>query len=171
MSNDDAWDPEALRWLARETFLTEGNSYGCAETVLVVLKYAYDLPAPADSAPAMALNGGVAWSGGVCGTLSGAALAVGALAGRRIADHHLAKTVARQIIDELLLAFEDHFGSVTCGALVGDIRGPEAHARFIASGVWRDSCMRQIEFVVTRLGPLADRDVWQAKVDALQRAE
>ena len=50
---------------------------------------------PLDAAAAMALNGGVAYSGGVCGAISGAALAVGILAERRIDDHRGAKRVAR----------------------------------------------------------------------------
>ena len=76
---------------ARELFLDESNTYGCAETVLIVLKETYGLPDASDSAPAMALNGGLAYSGGPCGAVSGAALAIGQLAAQRIrAGHTLA---------------------------------------------------------------------------------
>ena len=57
----------------------------------MVLKTAYGLDDPMDPSPAIALNGGVGWSGGMCGSLTGAALAVGMLAERRIHDHARAK--------------------------------------------------------------------------------
>ncbi|HEX9977785.1 MAG TPA: hypothetical protein VGB41_04065, partial [Acidimicrobiia bacterium] len=41
------------------------------------------------------------------------------------------------------------------------------HAAFIASGIWRDVCMRQIEYAVGVLGPLVDPAVWQAEMDRL----
>ena len=43
----------------------------------MVLKAAYGLDDPMDPAAAVALNGGVAYSGGLCGAITGAALAVG----------------------------------------------------------------------------------------------
>ena len=62
---------------AREYFLRPDNLYGCAETTFMALKEAYGLPHAADSSAAMALNGGIAYSGGLCGAITGAALAVG----------------------------------------------------------------------------------------------
>jgi hypothetical protein len=79
---------------ARGYFLREDNLYGCAETTLMVLKEAFGLPEPEDSSAAMALNGGVAYAGAICGALSGAAMAAGLLAGRRISDHKQAKRAA-----------------------------------------------------------------------------
>ena len=72
--------------IARQLFLRDDNHYGCAETSLVALQRAYGLPNADDSSSAMALNGGVAYSGGVCGAISGAAMAVGRLAEQRIGD-------------------------------------------------------------------------------------
>ena len=53
----------------------------------MVLKEAFGLPDPLDPSAAMTLNGGVAYSGGVCGAISGASLAVGLLASRRFKSH------------------------------------------------------------------------------------
>lgn len=159
-----------LRQLARDTFLTETNTYGCAETALVVLKQAYHLPEPADSTMAMALNGGVGWWGNVCGAVSGAALAVGMLAGQRIAGHRRAKRIARRLISRLMAEFEQEFGTIQCSELIQlDIRQPEQHAQFITSGVWRDTCMRQIEFVISRLHALQDETVWQETLRELEK--
>lgn len=148
---------------ARDLFLTEENEYGCAETTYIVLKRAFDLPDADDSSPAMALNGGVAYGGGVCGAISGAALAVGQLAGRRIVDHNEAKTAARELVMDLMDRFETEFGSTTCRGLLGiDLREPGEHDRFIESGVWQTKCMAQIEFAVQLLEGLDTDANWAA---------
>ena len=140
---------------ARETFLTEDNEHGCAETTYIVLKRAFELAGADDSSAAMALNGGVAYGGGVCGAISGAALAVGELAGRQIDDHSQAKTTARELVMDLMDRFEAEFGSTTCRGLLGiDLRKPGEHDRFIESGVWQTNCMAQIEFAVQHLAEL-----------------
>lgn len=148
--------------LARATFLTEENIYGCAETTLVVLQQAFGLPEATDSSPAMALNGGVAWRGGICGAISGAAMAVGRLAGQRIADHKEAKRVARGIIASLMEDFVHKHGGVNCSDLIGlDITTEEGHAAFIEGKVWHSLCMDQIAFTLCRLVSLADEGTWQ----------
>jgi C_GCAxxG_C_C family probable redox protein len=157
---------------ARRLFLDDRNVHGCAETTFVVLKDAYGLDDPTDAAAAMALNGGVAYSGGACGAITGAALAVGILAERRIDDHRRAKTVARRIVAALMDDFAAAHGAVDCRALVGyDLRAPGGHEAFVASGIWRERCMRQIEFVVARLAVLADEVTWAETVRVLGAAE
>jgi C_GCAxxG_C_C family probable redox protein len=151
--------------LARDLFLDDANTHGCAETTLVVLATAYDLPDASDSAPAMALNGGIAYSGSMCGAITGAALAVGRLAAARIPDHAEAKRVARELTRDLMAAFEVEFGATTCGALTGvDLSTEAGHRAFIEGGAWRDGCMRQIESAVARLAPLADEAEWAARI-------
>jgi C_GCAxxG_C_C family probable redox protein len=147
---------------ARDLFLTEGNDYGCAETSYIVLKRAYGLPDPEDASAAMALNGGVAYAGGICGAISGAALAVGQLAGRRVSDHRDAKTAAREVVMELMDRFEEQFGETTCRGLLGlDLRKPGEHDRFIESGIWRTNCMAQIEFAVQHVAGLDEAATWE----------
>jgi C_GCAxxG_C_C family probable redox protein len=148
---------------ARELFLDDANTYGCAETVFIVLKEAFGLPDAAHSAAAMALNGGLAYSGGPCGAVTGAALAVGLLAAQRIEDHGEAKAAARRIIAVLMDDFASEFGALDCRTLTGvDLRTEAGHRAFIERGTWRDGCMRQIEFVAGRLAALVDPDAWDA---------
>ena len=155
--------------LARAYYLDERHQFGCAETAFMVLKAAYGLEDPVDPAAAVALNGGVAYSGGICGAITGAALAVGMLAGRRIEDHASAKRVARTLVGGTLDAFRDEHGAVDCRDLIGcDLRAPGGHEAFLASGAWRDGCMRQLEFVVGHLAGLADRVAWD---DAVREVE
>jgi C_GCAxxG_C_C family probable redox protein len=146
---------------ARRLFLDDTNTWGCAETAFVVLKEAYGLPDSADSSAAMALNGGIAHSGGTCSAISGAAMAVGLLAARRIPDHLAAKRAARKVTVRLMDEFEAAHGSTSCRDLIGmEIWTEEGHRAFIEGGIWRDRCMRQIEFAVGRLLPLADQAAW-----------
>jgi C_GCAxxG_C_C family probable redox protein len=153
---------------ARDLFLDDANTYGCAETVFVVLKSAYGLSDSADSAAAMALNGGIAYSGGPCGAISGAALAVGLLAAQRVADHGEAKRAARLITAGVMDDFQKVHGSTDCRDLIGmDLRTEDGHRAFIDSAIWRDRCMAQIEFVVGRLAPLVDEAAWESALHDL----
>lgn len=152
---------------ARELFLRDDNVYGCAETTLVALQEHFGLPDPGDSSAAMALNGGIAYSGGPCGAITGAALALGRLAGERVADHNEAKRVARRLTRELMVAFEEEFGSSSCRELTGyDLL--EDHDAFLAGDVWRTSCMRQIVSAVERAARFADPEVWEAEAEPLR---
>ena len=160
-------DPEATPGeseaiaMARSLFLRDDSYYGCAETALVTLQSAFGIPNPGDSSSAMALNGGVAYSGGMCGALTGAALALGRLAEKRIGDHGQAKVVARGLTRNLIAAFEDRFSASNCRDLVDyELSIPSQHDALIESGIWRDTCMKQIEFSVERLVSLNDEGVW-----------
>ncbi|MDI6694628.1 MAG: C-GCAxxG-C-C family protein [Anaerolineales bacterium] len=154
---------------ARVYFLRQDNLYGCAETTFIALKEAYGLPNPADSSAAMALNGGVAYSGGLCGAITGAALAVGMLAERRLPAHKDAKRVARLIIAEYMDEFKATHLDVDCRALIGlDIRQEEQHQRFLESGIWRTRCMAQIEFAIQRLFDLRHPQTWQETIERIQ---
>lgn len=146
---------------ARRLFLDDEHVHGCAETTFVVLKAAYGLPDATDSSAAMAINGGVAHRGGICGAVAGAAMAVGLLAAQRIPDHVEAKRVARRLTGRVMDEFAAAYGSVDCLGLIGmDISTPDGHQAFLDSDVWRDRCMGQIEFAVNRLAPLADPAAW-----------
>ena len=146
---------------AARLFLDERHPYGCAETTLLVLKEALGPPEPGDSSAAMALNGGVACTGQICGALSGAGIALGLLAGRRIRDHAVAKRVAREITGGLTDRFRDRFGSTDCRSLLGrDIRTPEQHQAFLDSGIWRDVCLAQIDFAVRDLAGVEGSPRW-----------
>ena len=95
----------------RELFLDDANTYGCAEVALVVLQEHFGLPDAGDSSAAMALNGGIAYTGGMCGAITGAALAAGRLAGRLIPDHAEAKRAARRVTQALIADFAQEFGA------------------------------------------------------------
>jgi C_GCAxxG_C_C family probable redox protein len=114
----------------------------------------------------MALNGGVAWSGGPCGAITGAAMAVGRLMGARIADHKEAKRVARSIIAGLMDDFRRAYGHTDCCSLVGlDISTAEGHSAFIESQIWHTVCMDQIAFVLHKLVGLGEEPVFSPPLE------
>ncbi len=160
----------AARARARALFLDDANVHGCAESTLVALATAFGLPDAEDSSPAMALNGGIAYSGSTCGAVTGAAMAVGRLAAARIADHVEAKRVARRLTQEAMASFEREFGATSCRALLDlDLSTEAGHRAFIEGGVWRATCMRQIEFAVGSVATLADERAWTERVATLGR--
>lgn len=154
----------------RARFLATGQLYGCAETALLVLQEQFGLDDPSDGASAMALNGGVAYSGGTCGAITGAALALGRLASARIPDRAHAKLVARELTAQVVDMVRADDGAIDCRTLTGvDLRAPGGHEAFIASGLWRRDCLRRLERVVARLAPLADEVAWEATIAELGR--
>jgi C_GCAxxG_C_C family probable redox protein len=158
-------DVEGLVARARDLFLDPSLTHGCAETTYLVLCEAYGVGDAGDSSPAMALNGGIAYSGGPCGAITGAALALGLLAGRRIDDHRTAKRVARELTMRLMDGFRAEHGAVDCRDLIGiDLRAPGGHVAYIRSGAWQGPCMRQVETAIRAAAPLADQEAWDAAV-------
>lgn len=142
----------------RELFLTEDNTYGCAETALITLQECVGLPRAGDSSPAMALNGGIAYSGSTCGAITGAALALGRAVAATKRDHQTAKRATRRLVQQLTSEFRARFGSTTCRDLTGyDLM--RDHDAFIADGAWRTHCTAQIEFAVSRSLDLLDASV------------
>lgn len=154
----------------RSRFLAPGNPYGCAESLLLALQEHFGLEDAGEGAAAMALNGGIAYSGGTCGAITGAAVALGRLAGDRIDDRGHAKRVARELTAGVVDAVQAEFGAIDCRTLIGlDLRAPGAHEAFIAAGAWRVDCLRRLELVVERLAPLAEPATWAAAVAAIDQ--
>jgi C_GCAxxG_C_C family probable redox protein len=150
-------------------YLDEAHPYGCAETTFMTLKSVYGLDGASDPSAAIALNGGIAYSGATCGAITGAALAVGMLAEQRIADHARAKLVARELVHGAMEAFRTAHGAVDCRTLIGyDLRAPGQHEAFLESGLWREACAGQIRTVVAHLAELADAETWDRTVREIE---
>ena len=152
---------EDLNRRIAELFLDDSNTYGCAEVALLVLQEQFGLPEAGDSSAAMALNGGIAYTGGMCGAITGAALAAGRQAGRLLPDHIAAKKEARRVTQALIAEFTAEFGAPGCRELSGyDFTQPGQHHAFIVAGEWRRTCLRQIEFAVAQMTRLVEEAGW-----------
>lgn len=148
---------------ARQLCLDEETAFGCAEATFAALQEHFGMPDTTASTEAMALNGGVAYSGGTCGALIGAALTLGLLAGARLPERPLAKRAARGLMQELMQDFAAAFGSTECRELTGFDLATD-HDEFLASGVWESGCQAQIEFAISQIAPLTDRKAWEASL-------
>lgn len=89
-----------------------------------------------------------------CGALSAAVVCLGLLHRAPLADKKRTKQArhrARQDADELLRGFKEDFGTISCRQLVGfDFSEPGEYRKFLESGLWKDKCMRYVQFVVER---------------------
>ena len=68
-----------------------------------------------------------------------------------------ARTTIRKHAGEVVKGFNDTFGDITCGNLLGiDFSEPGGYQRFQESGIWKDKCHKYIEFIVEKLYELED---------------
>jgi C_GCAxxG_C_C family probable redox protein len=150
--------------------LDEETAFGCAEATFAALQEHFGMPDATASTEAMALNGGVAYSGGTCGALIGAALTLGRLSGARLPERPLAKRAARGLMQQLMSDFAAEFGSTQCRELTGFDLATD-HDEFLASGIWETGCQAQIEFAISQTAPLTDLETWDAAVAGMTAEE
>jgi len=78
-----------------------------------------------------------------------------------------AKREARRLTQALIADFTSRFAAADCRALVDyDFMQPGRHEAFIESGIWRDVCLRQIEFAADRTARLAADAGWHPDSDS-----
>lgn len=90
-----------------------------------------------------------------CGAVSAGALSIGILNKTPISDKQNAKVArhsARLEATGMIGGFAEEFGHITCRDLVGfDFAKPGEYQRFLESGVWKDKCMKYVQFVVEKV--------------------
>ncbi len=117
---------------------------------------------------------GIAFTGGIagqqkapCGAVSSAAICLGLRHGHFATDKQKAKQArydARQQASEVVNAFSDKFGSISCLDLVGiDFSKPGEYQRFQESGVFEEKCDRYVQFIIETLYQMDDK-IGTAKV-------
>lgn len=119
--------------------LFESGLY-CAESVLLAL--AEHKGVKNELIPRMATGfcGGVSRTGGMCGALSGAIMAVNMIHGRNSPDQTVDEAYAR--VGELVGMFKQRFGSILCPDLAGCDLGTEQGREFFrANDIKNKKCM------------------------------
>jgi C_GCAxxG_C_C family probable redox protein len=135
----------------------EGAAHrNCAQSVLLFMLESRGEDA-SDLSIARYLGGGVAMSGALCGTLTGAALALAVRDRRRYGpewpDQQAA--VARAQLQRLIADFTERFGSTACLELTAcDFTNPDGYQRFRDDCVY-EKCVTYLEWVCDRLAELA----------------
>jgi hypothetical protein len=66
---------------------------------------------------------------------------------------HAVRTFSAKIVTE----FNQHFGDITCQRLLGmDFSKPGVYQKFLESGVWKDKCVKYVEFMIEKLYELEE---------------
>lgn len=118
------------------------SGYNCAEAVVLAVGQNLGLASPLIPRIATPFGGGIGRSGGTCGALVGAVLAVGLLKGRDSAEGD--KGQAYNLAQHLYSAFQEEMGSTLCRDLTGlDLRTPEG-IRLLYSEVKERVCHRAV---------------------------
>ena len=119
-----------------------GSGLFCAESVLLAV--AEDRGVDSELIPRIAtgLCSGLARTGGLCGAVGGAILALGLVAGRDAADEPVDPVYG--LVREVLSDFEERFGGTSCIGLTGcDLATDEGRRRFEETGQ-RERCTEYV---------------------------
>ena len=115
---------------SRELFDT---GFYCAESVLRAVAEMRDVDSDLIPRIATGLCSGLARTGGLCGALSGAILALGLVMGRDAADESI--ELVYRSVRRVITQFDDAYGATTCGGLTGcDLATDEGQRRFRETG-------------------------------------
>lgn len=121
----------------------------CAESVSRALAEELGLDAGCLPRAATAFCSGLSRSGGMCGALAGAALAIGLATGRDSPEDSL--EIPYALTQDLLASFREHFGSDNCAELLGCHLGtPEGQRVFAERGLRDSHCARYIAFAAEK---------------------
>lgn len=116
----------------------------CAEAVLTAVAEAYGVSSPLVPRMATPFCAGLGRSGGPCGALSGALLALGVLRGRDEPDRAAWLTVQSQA-QNLTHRFTQRFGALTCPDLLGvDLNTPEGQKAFAGQEMKQKKCREYV---------------------------
>jgi C_GCAxxG_C_C family probable redox protein len=142
--------------MAAAALRAEGAAHkNCAQSVLLFMLVAHGEDAT-DLSIARYLGGGVAMTGGLCGTLTGAALALAVRDrlrhGPEWPDQKAA--ITRGQLQRLIADFTTRFGATGCRELTTcDFTTPEGYRRFRDDRLY-ENCVICLEWVCNRLAEL-----------------
>ena len=151
MSSDEA----AKRAVA--LFVERPEANHCAPSTIIALQEAYDLPGGDLLAwIATGFRGGVCL-GEMCGTLSGAVIAMGLMAYRVLEprtdyEQKIAGQALLPYIRDLAYIFNYTFGSIHCAVLTRQLeKTPEETEIFLRTRLVKDICSQFVDFVVRKM--------------------
>ncbi|KLK89129.1 hypothetical protein SZ63_01410 [Methanoculleus sediminis] len=134
---------------AKEAVSRFMQGYNCAQAVSSVFADDAGVPEEVILRAATGFGGGVGHTGGACGTVSGAVLAIGLLFGSTGPGEKEAKDLTYDLTREFVARFVRKNGTVSCTELLGcDISTGEGLARAREQNLTRTLCPRYVEDAV-----------------------
>ena len=136
----------ARRFQERPTNFPEGRPYNCCESVLLTLSEYLGVESEMIPRIATGVGAGFSLNGLTCGSISGAAMALGVKYGRDSSEDNPAATWKR--VDSFIKDFKDRWGAVTCRELTGlDVKTAEGMKKYLES-VHDYACTERVKYAV-----------------------
>ncbi len=124
------------------------SGFNCAESVVEALAPSRGPGSDRPRVQATGFGGGLARHGLTCGALSGAVMALSALAGRSEADDDAGRERVYRMVDGVLQRFARRFGSLDCRRVTGLDFGREEDRATFDRRVKDAVCLPLVAFVV-----------------------
>jgi len=125
-----------------------GRPYNCCESVLLALTGYLGIRSELIPKIGTAMGAGVGLNGLLCGSISGAAMAIGIKYGRNRAEENPQR--AWNLIDECVASFKDKFGAVNCRQLTGLNLKTQKGLKEYYGGVHDYECTKRLKFAVEK---------------------
>jgi len=126
----------------------QGRPYNCCESVLLALSEYLEINSELIPKIATGVGAGFSMNGLTCGSISGAAIAIGIKYGRKTSSENPQAVWAK--VDSLVEAFRVRFGATSCRELTGlDIKTAEGFKEYYKS-VHDYACTERVKFAVEK---------------------
>ncbi len=147
----DGWRPSKGEGFARalldETHALHKRGFNCAEAAVWALSRYWDMDM--ETSVATGLGGGIARSGGTCGAVTGAILALGRKVGRREPGDEAGKSLAIRLGQEVIEGFVKETGAADCREIIGFVlKDPDGSSRYAAGGFKTGKCQDAVDRAV-----------------------
>ena len=136
----------ARRFQERPINFPEGKPFNCCESVLLTLAEYLGVKPSLIPKIATGIGAGFSHNGFTCGSISGAAMAIGLQCGRLSIEESPLTTW--QKVDRFVEAFKNKFGAVTCRELTGlDVKTAEGMKEYLRS-VHDYACTERVKYAI-----------------------
>lgn len=149
MSSTKRLQEKAVRYFQeRPLNFPEGRPYNCCESVLLTLAEYLGVECELIPKIATGVGAGFSLNGLTCGSVSGAAMAIGIKYGRKGSDENPQPTWSR--VDKFIKAFKERWGALTCRELTGlDVKTAEGMKEYLKN-VHDFACSERIKFAIEK---------------------
>jgi len=136
----------ARRFQERPSNFPEGRPYNCCESILLTLSEHLGVESEMIQRIATGVGAGFSLNGLTCGSISGAAMAIGMKYGRDSSEDNPAATWKR--VNSFIKDFKDRWGAVTCRELTDlDVKTAEGMKEYLKN-VHNYACTERVKFTV-----------------------
>jgi C_GCAxxG_C_C family probable redox protein len=143
---EELQEKAAIRFQTRPPNFPVGKLYNCSESVLLTLAEYLGVESELIPKIATGIGAGFSLNEFTCGSISGAVMAIGLKFGRTSNEEN--PQITWQRVDNLIDAFKNKFGAVTCRELTGlDVKTAEGMKEYLRS-VHDYTCTERVKFTV-----------------------